>query len=89
MKSPLLNFAGIAIRLAHERRQGIDENTLVMCLLKRVDVVPEINAVTRHHSSTGRSYASIRDYEADSVSKKQLRIILSYMDSINRAVQRN
>jgi len=57
--------------------------------LKPVDVLPEINAVTIHHSSTGRSYASIRDYEADSVSKKQLRIILSYTDSINRAVQRN
>ncbi|HYA19847.1 MAG TPA: hypothetical protein VEG25_04275 [Burkholderiales bacterium] len=57
--------------------------------LKPADVLPEINAVTIHHSGTGRSYASIRDYEADSVSKKQLRIILSYTDSINRAVQRN
>jgi len=57
--------------------------------LKPVDVLPEINAVTIHHYSTGRSYASIRDYEADSISKRQLRIILSYTDSINRAVQRN
>ena len=91
MKSPLLNYPGIAIRLAHERRQRNDENTLIMCRLKRVDVLPEINAFTRHHSSSGRSIALVQHHEANNVFKKQLHLvlILGCTGTVNRAVHRN
>jgi len=89
LKSPLLNFPGVAIRLAHERRREIDENTLVMCRLKQVDVLPKISAVTRHHSTSGRSIALIQDHEANNAFKNELHPILGCTGTVNSAVQWN
>jgi UDP-N-acetylglucosamine 2-epimerase (non-hydrolysing) len=87
-ESSILNFPAITIRQAHERPEGMDEGTLIMCGLKPADVLEAIEVVTRHHSTTNRQFRMVRDYEADNVSKKVLRIILSYTGYINRTVWR-
>jgi UDP-N-acetylglucosamine 2-epimerase (non-hydrolysing) len=87
-ESSILNFPAVTIRQAHERPEGMDEGTLIMCGLKPTNVLEAIEVATRHHSVTSRQFRMVRDYEADNVSKKVLRIILSYTGYVNRTVWR-
>lgn len=81
----LLNLPAITIRQAHERPEGMDEGTLIMSGLKKDRVIEAIEIVTRQHTKD-RAMKIVRDYDVDNVSKKVLRIILSYTDYINRTV---
>jgi UDP-N-acetylglucosamine 2-epimerase (non-hydrolysing) len=81
----IMNLPAITIRQAHERPEGMDEGTLVMSGLKKDRVIEAINVVTKHANET-RPFKLISDYDTNNVSKKVLRIILSYTDYINRTV---
>lgn len=82
----LLNLPAITIRQAHERPEGMDEGTLIMAGLNKDRVIEAINIVTTQHNSSNRAMKVVADYDVDNVSKKVLRIILSYTDYINRTV---
>lgn len=84
--SSILSFPAVTIREAHERPEGTEEGTLIMCGLKPAVVLQAIATVTAQHSSTHRQFRLVPDYKADNVSKKVVRIILSYKDYINRTV---
>ena len=84
-ESSILNLPAITIRQAHERPEGMDEGTLIMSGLKKDRVIEAINVITKQHKSN-RVTKIVADYEANNVSKKVLRIILSYTDYINRFV---
>ena len=81
----LMNLPAVTIRQAHERPEGMDEGTLIMSGLKKDRVIEAINVVTKQHGEK-RAMKVVRDYDVDNVSKKVLRIILSYTDYINRTV---
>lgn len=81
----LMNLPAITIRQAHERPEGMDEGTLIMSGLKKDRVIEAIEIVTKQHSKD-RVMKIVKDYDVDNVSKKVLRIILSYTDYINRTV---
>ena len=83
-ESSLLNFPAITIRQAHERPEGMDEGTLIMCGLKADRVMQSIDVVTSQHSRPKRQFKLVDDYDAENVSKKVVRIILSYTDYVNR-----
>ena len=85
-ESSILNFPAVTIRQAHERPEGMDEGTLIMCGLKSERIVESINIVTTQHSKNQRQIKLVPDYDADNVSKKVLRIIMSYTDYVNRTV---
>lgn len=85
-ESSILNFPAVTIRQAHERPEGMDEGTLIMSGLKARWVMEAIEVVTSHQQSKERTFRLIPDYDADALSKKVLRIILSYTDYINRTV---
>lgn len=85
-ESSILNFPAVTIRQAHERPEGLDEGTLIMCGLKMERVVESIDIVTRQFSRDIRQFRLIQDYDTENVSKKVLRIIISYTDYINRTV---
>ena len=85
-ESSLLNFPAITIRQAHERPEGMDEGTLIMCGLKADRVIQSIDVVTSQHSSPKRQFKLVDDYDAENVSKKVVRIILSYTDYVNRVI---
>ena len=85
-ESSLLNYPAITIRQAHERPEGMDEGTLIMCGLKADRVMQSIDAVTSQHSSPKRQFKLVDDYDAENVSKKVVRIILSYTDYVNRVI---
>ncbi len=85
-ESSILDFPAVTIRQAHERPEGMDEGTLIMCGLKSERVLESIAVVARHSASKSRQFNTVPDYEPTNVSKKVLRIILSYTDYVNRTV---
>lgn len=85
-ESSILNFPAITIRQAHERPEGMDEGTLIMTGLNKARILESIEIVTSHFNENRDCIKIIPDYKADNVSKKVLRIILSYTDYINRTV---
>jgi UDP-N-acetylglucosamine 2-epimerase (non-hydrolysing) len=85
-ESSILNFPAVTIRQSHERPEGMDEGTLVMCGLKPDRVLQAIDLVTTQHDPTQRQFAMAPDYESTNVSQKIVRIIHSYMDSVNRNI---
>ena len=85
-ESSILNFPAITIRQAHERPEGMDEGTLIMSGLKKDRVIDSIEVVTSQQWGGHRAIHEISDYDTDNVSKKVLRIIMSYTDYINRTV---
>ncbi len=85
-ESSILDFPAITIRQAHERPEGMDEGTLIMAGLTKEAVMDSIDIVASHHNDLKRQFRIIPDYSADNVSKKVVRIIMSYTDYINRNV---
>jgi UDP-N-acetylglucosamine 2-epimerase (non-hydrolysing) len=85
-ESSLLKFPAITIRQAHERPEGMDEGTLIMTGLNSNRILESIDVVTAHYAENNNIIKTIPDYETENVSKKVLRIILSYTDYINRTV---
>ncbi len=87
-ESSILNFPAIMIRQAHERPEGMDEATVIMSGLEPKKVLEAIEVVTKQYVKEPRAFQPVADYEVDNVSKKVVRIILSYTDYINRTVWR-
>ena len=86
-ESSILGFPAVTIRNAHERPEGNDEGTLVMCGYKKARVMKAVEVVMSQHRET--SMHIVKDYEADNVSKKVVRTILSYTDYVNEKVWRS
>lgn len=85
-ESSILDFPAVTIRQAHERPEGMDVGTLIMCGLKTDRVLEAIDVVTSQQERGTRQFALVPDYDVDRVSNKVLRIILSYIDYVNRTV---
>lgn len=85
-ESSILNFPAVTIRQVHERPEGMDEGTLIMCGLKKERVLEAIEVVRSHFLDGTPPFRIVQDYDVDNVSKKVLRIILSYTDYVNRTV---
>jgi len=82
----ILNLPAVTIRQAHERPEGMDETTVIMSGLNKRRVIEAVEVASAHNSKDTRVIKAVKDYEADNVSKKILRIILSYVDYVNRTV---
>lgn len=85
-ESSVLGFPAITIRQAHERPEGMDEGTLIMSGLKSEDIINAIDIVTDQWCENPNGIHLVKDYDVDNVSQKVVRIIVSYMDYINRTV---
>lgn len=85
-ESSLLNLPAITIRNTHERPEGMDVGTLIMSGLKKERVLDAVRVIIAQHDKTTRVMRSVEDYEAGSVSKQVLRVVLSYVDYVNRTV---
>jgi UDP-N-acetylglucosamine 2-epimerase len=82
----LLNLPAITIRNAHERPEGMDVGTVIMSGLKKDRVLDAVKVIIAQHDKTRRVMHAVADYEGGPVSKQILRIILSYIDYVNRTV---
>ena len=86
-ESSILMFPAIMIRQAHERPEGMDNGTLIMSGLDKQRIKESINTVTQQYKN-GVIPKIVDDYNVDNVSQKVIKIILSYIDYINRTVWR-
>lgn len=85
-ESSILDFPAVTIRQAHERPEGMDEGVLIMSGLKAERVLHSIEIVTSQQAGKERQFRIVEDYDTENVSKKVLRIIMSYIDYVNRTV---
>ena len=85
-EASLLNLPAITIRDVHERPEGMDVGTLIMSGLKKERVLDAIDVVLSQHGPAGVRMQMVADYQTGAVSKQVTRVVLSYVDYINRTV---
>jgi UDP-N-acetylglucosamine 2-epimerase (non-hydrolysing) len=85
-EASLLNLAAVTIRNSHERPEGMDEGTLIMSGLKKERVLDAVRIITKTSNKIEEPRRVVPDYEGGFVSKKILRVVLSYTDFVNRVV---
>ena len=64
----------------------MDESTVIMSGLNKNRVIEAVEIATEHTSQQERVIKPVADYEVDNVSKKIIRIIISYVDYVNRTI---
>ena len=84
----ILGVPGVMIRQAHERPEGMDEAAVIMSGLAPERVLQAIEVNAAHFAVGSPPFRLVGDYDVDDVSRKVLRIILSYTDYVNRTVWR-
>jgi len=82
-ESSILGFRALNIRQAHERPEAMEEASVMMVGLKKERILQGLEVLETQEKDTLRLVA---DYSMPNVSDKVLRIILSYMDYVNRVV---
>lgn len=85
-ESAILGFPAVTIREVHERPEGMDEGTLILCGVQPQKVMKSIDIVTTQSAQKNCKFRIPPDYDVDNVSKKVVRIIASYIDYINHKV---
>lgn len=85
-EASLLDLPAVTMREAHERPEGMDAGTLMMSGLKPARLLDAIRVVRDSRAGSPRFAGKVDDYEAGDVSSKVVRIVLSYIDQINRVV---
>ena len=87
-EASILNFPAVMIRNAHERPEGMDVGTVIMSGLSP-ERVSEAVDVTISQKNTGTFIdPTVTDYQNLQASAHIVRIILSYIDYVNRTVWR-
>jgi UDP-N-acetylglucosamine 2-epimerase (non-hydrolysing) len=84
-EASLLGFPAVTLRQAHERPEGMDEGTLVMCDLIPERLIDSIHLALAQHEAVGPA-PGVPDYQAEHVSWKVAKIIMSYTDYVRREV---
>ncbi len=85
-EASLLNLPAITIRNAHERPEGMDVGTLIMSGLKKENVLDAVRVIISQYDKKSRVMRPVVDYEAGPVSKQVLRVVMSYVDYVDRTV---
>lgn len=85
-EASLLNLPAVTIRNAHERPEGMDVGTVIMSGLKRERVLQAVKTVVSQFAEGQRPVLPVGDYENPYVSTQVVRVVLSYVDYINRTV---
>jgi UDP-N-acetylglucosamine 2-epimerase (non-hydrolysing) len=85
-EASLLNLPAVTLRNTHERPEGMDEGTLIMSGLKKESVLDAVRVVVSQHDRAQRVFRLVSDYRAGPVSKQVVRVVLSYIEYVNRTV---
>jgi UDP-N-acetyl-L-fucosamine synthase len=86
-ESSILNFPAINIRETHERHEAMDEGAVIMTGLNSERVIQSIaTAVKYQNRGFDRQFQIPSDYTNNNVSQKVVRVIISYVDYVNRVV---
>jgi len=82
-ESSILKFKALNIREAHERPEAMEEAAVMMVGLKKERILQALDLIDHQNNKTIRY---VEDYSMENVSEKVVRIIIGYVDYINRVV---
>ena len=82
-ETSILDLASINIREAQERPEGMEQSTVIMTGTKISNLLNSLE-VTLKQKNKNIKFNKIDDYKSHNVSEKIPRIILSYIDQINK-----
>lgn len=85
-ESSLLNLPAITIRNTHERPEGMDSGILIMTGLEEQRVLDAVKIVNAQRDQKSFDFKPVQEYEETNISKKILRIVLSYTEYVNEFV---
>ena len=82
-ESSILNFPALNLREVQERPEGFEEAAVMFVGLDVDRTLRALGVLETQSQGALRTLALVKDYEANNVSDKVLRIILSYTDFVN------
>ena len=85
-ESSILNFRALNIRESHERPEAIEETSVIVTGLNEERIFQGIQSLENQKTGNSRNINIVTDYNIPNVSLKIERLILSYIDYINRVV---
>ena len=85
-ESSILNFRALNIRESHERPEAMEESSVILTGLDYNRILQGIESVKDQETGNKRNISLVSDYNIPNVSIKVERIILSYINYVNRVV---
>lgn len=88
-ESSILNFPALNLRDQHERPEAMEEASVMMTGLSKERIMQGLNVLDNQKRGHVRDLRLVEDYNIPNVSKKILRIMISYSDFVKRSVWKN
>lgn len=85
-ESSILNFPALNIRDAHERPEAMEEASVMMVGMNTERIMQGLTQLKYQETGRSRNFRPVNDYSMPNVSDKMVRIIISYVDYIQRVV---
>ncbi len=85
-ESSMLNFPGLNLRETHERAEAMDEGSVIMTGLNPDRVLQALEMVKDQSRGETRDFRIPEEYSYRNVSRKVVRVIVSYTDYVKRKV---